>query len=393
MKILTILLIVYYVLDMLFPHGNDTVESMRIFPQISMALSCMYCIYIIINNRKLLNKQSLLKPYIAFLILSFVYVAYPLISMTMLYNNFIYFMKFYMAIMFMLALFVFLEKNPKRAMPYVYVIYGVQLIYGFYKLFLDRAIYNTLDNHEAFDSNAGFILICLLPMALTLPKPRLRLYVCAAVVLGCVYSGQRSAALAAILCLPFCLMYLKNSIKKTDIIIFVLAFVFVVAPILQEALLNIQQRNEIDMDKGSFGSGRSVFWKHVWDGFWSGNIFQIFFGNGTNSVPSLLKRTYGMAIAAHSGWLDALYTFGLFGFVIYCRTIFLLYKKNKFINKRLPHMRNMFLILFVLFFVKCTTSHGYWDISAMPFSMTIAIIAHQLSQKRKSIEMLSKVPK
>ncbi len=383
MKVLFYLLLTYYILDMLFPHGDAAAESMRILPQTAMAICCIYCLYMAFKNGTLIGKQSIFKPYWALLILALLYVVYPFKDMVLLYNNFIFFLKSYMAIMFMLALFVFLEKQPKATISYIYKLYIVQLIYGFYKLFADRAMFNALGEYELFDSNAGFMLICLLPMALTLPKPRMRLFVCAAVVLGCVYSGQRSAALAAVLCAPFCFTYLKNSIKKSDVFILVLAIIFVIAPILQDAILNIQLRNEHDIDSGSFGSGRSIFWKHIWDGFWDGNILQLLFGNGTNSVPALLRKSYGMAIGAHSGWLDALYTFGLIGFCIYASTVFILLKKNKFVNKMLPYMKNMLLILFILFFVKSSTSHGYWDITVMPFSMVLAIIAHQLRQQRK----------
>lgn len=383
MKALFYLLLVYYILDMLFPHGNAAAESMRILPQITMAVCCIYCLCVAFKNNTLIGRQNLFKPYWALLILALLYVVYPFEDMALFYNNFIFFLKSYMAIIFMLALFVFLDRQPKSTITYIYKLYVVQLIYGFYKLFADRAMFNDLGEHNLFDSNAGFMLICLLPMALILPKHRLRLYVFVAVILGCVYSGQRSAALAAVLCTPFCFAYLKNSIKKSDIFILVLAIIFVIAPVLQDAFLNIQLRNEHDIDSGSFGSGRSIFWKHIWDGFWDGNVLQLLFGNGTNSVPVLLRKTYGMTIGAHSGWLDALYTFGLIGFCIYASTLFMLLQKNKFVNKRLPYMKNMLLILFVLFFVKSTTSHGYWDITVMPFSMVLAIIVNRLWQQRK----------
>lgn len=384
MKVLFYLLLVYYILDMLFPHGDISTESMRIFPQSTMALCCIYCMYINIKNSRIIQQQNLFSSYYLLVALALCYILYPFENLMLLYNNTLFFLKSYMAIIFMFSLFIYLEKDSEQTMSYIYKLYIIQLIYGFYKLYVDRTRFEILDEHELFDSNAGFMLICLLPMALTLPLKRLRLYICAAVVLGCVYSGQRSAALAAILCAPFCISYLKSSIKKIDILFFVFAFIFVISPILNDAILNIQMRNEVDMDKDSFGSGRSIFWKHVWDGFWSGNILQILFGNGTNTVPILLKRTYGMSIGAHSGWLDILYSFGIIGFFLYVKSIFILLFKNKRVNRWLPDMKNMFLILFILFFVKCSTSHGYWDITVMPFTMTLAIIAHRICVKKRA---------
>lgn len=361
---------------MLFPHGNEAVESMRILPQTTMAICCLYCLYVILSNNSTIKSQKIFIPFYSLILLAFIYIYYPFEDSTLLFNNFIFFLKSYMAIFFMFAIFVFLQKSYKKSLSYIYFIYGIQLLYGFYKLFIDIVVFKTFAEHELFDSNAGFMLICLLPMALTLPQKRLRLYICATIIVGCIYSGQRSAALAAALCAPFCIQYLKNSIKKVDILVFIIASIWVIFPILQDALYNIQMRNEVDIDRDSFGSGRSIFWKHVWDGFWSGNILQLFFGYGTNTVPILLDKKYGMPIGAHSGWLDFLYSFGFVGFFIYVKSIFILLWQNRWVNKSLPYMKNMLLILFILFFVKCSTSHGYWDVTVMPFTMTIAVILH-----------------
>jgi O-antigen ligase len=290
-----------------------------------------------------------------------------------------------MAIYFMFVVYLYLLKDYNKTKNYIYLIYGLQIIYAFHRLYTDRLNFLSLE-HELFDSNAGFILICLLPMSLIIPLRRLRIYLCAIIVLGCIYSGQRSAALAATLCFPFCIAYLKGCIKRMDILIFLLAFVFVAIPILQDAITNIEMRNSLDIQNDNFGSGRSEFWADVWNAFWNGNIFQILFGHGANSVPELLVVKYGTPIWSHNGWLDALYMYGFVGFVIYGCIVLRLYRYNRKISHTLKNYKNIFLIIFLLFMVKSTTSHGNWDISVMPLVIAIAIVMVDYKQCSLSLQ-------
>lgn len=369
---------------MLFPHGDEAVEQMRILPQTMMAIVGIYSTYLLISNYNKIRRGILFKPFLSLLIMAGIYIIYPCDSFEGLYENTLFVLKSYMAILFMFAVYINLKKGGENNFKYIYYLYFIQIVYAFYKLYTDRMMFIS-GEHELFDSNAGFMLICLLPAALILPNnQRLKLYLSALIILGCVYSGQRSAALASVVCIPFFINYIKKGIKHTDVFLFLIAFIFVAWPILTEAIDNINMRNELDASKDSFGSGRSIFWLHVWEGFRSGDIVQHLFGFGTNTVPILLKETYGMAIGAHNGWLDALYSYGLIGLYIYSTTIFVLLIKNKYVNRNLKEYKNILLILFILFFVKSITSHGYWDIAVMPYSLVIAVIAYKLDKKRNN---------
>lgn len=360
---------------MIFPHGEVSDSSMRIFPQTLMALCCLYCIYTMIKKRNLIRQEFLFRPFYIFCILGLIYVFYPIRDVAFLYDNALHYMKSFIAIPFMFVLYLSMLEKPNETRRYIDIIYCLQVIYAFYTLWSDRVLFLTSNSeYEMFDSNAGFILICLLPMALTLSNKRLRLYLCASIVLACIYSGQRSAALAAVACFPFCLFYLKRCVKKIDIFIFVLAFVFIALPILNDAITNIQMRNQYDIDRDDFGSGRSIFWLYVWNGFWEGDISKWIFGYGSNSVPELLAVKYGMAIWSHNGWLDALYIYGFFGFVIYGCIVFRLYKFESKVARSLPEYKHLLLIVVILFIVKSSTSHGNWDITVMPLVMVIAIL-------------------
>lgn len=382
MKYTTLLIIIYYVLTMLFPSDNPFVESQRIYPQGCMAIICLYLYYDAIKNRHFIMGAPILKMFIPLVIIGFIYIPYPSVDpfgQSVVKSNFIWFLKNFMGIPFMFYVYTQLQNEETRTMKYIYIIFAIQVIYSFYSLWYDRQMYLILDR-EVFDSNAGFILVSCMPMALLVENKRISLYLCLLLSAACVYSGQRSAALTAAVAFPVCYKIIKSHIKLSDVLILGVAFLSIGLPILLISVDNILLRNEIDVAHGQVGSGRGEFWMYVWEGFWNGDIFQIILGNGTATVPYLLVKKYGLAIFSHNGWLDYLYSYGLVGAIIYARSIFSLYKAEKEIAPLLPEYKNLMLSFFLIFLVKCSTSHGNWDISSMPMAMGIAIIAHKYTK-------------
>ena len=219
----------------------------------------------------------------------------------------------------MFAVYLMLIKYGEKMEKYLFLMYFIQVLYVFYCLVVEkRAAIES--NEKIFDSNSGFMLVCCIPMALLIPFKRFRIYLVLLLTAGCLISGQRSAALAAVLSLPFCFLYLKDVIARKDYLYIGVLFLLLGLPILVSAVDNIVARNNIDLRHGSVGSGREIFWLIVWKSFWGGDFVNVLLGNGLDSVPTLLKRKYGMAIGAHNGWLDHLYSFGLLGICFYIYT-------------------------------------------------------------------------
>ena len=372
-QLFTIMAVIYYVLNIVFPtdYAKDADNSLRIYPQIAAVALAVVSLWISFLSVRTLWKNKMMRAFLLLLGLSFLYILYPMKPA----ENIAYVLRTYMAIITMCALYVMLVRVKGEGfwMKHVYIIYIFQLAFCLYSLFMDRMIFASSTAKE-FDSNAGFMLITCIPLALAIPAKRFRVYIYGLLMLACLYSGQRSAALAAIVSLPFCLWYLRGSIGKLDIAILLILGVVIIAPVLTEALQNIQLRNEIDMNRGSMGSGRTVFWALVVSDFFEQGPIHLLFGNGTDSVAALLDRTYGLAIGAHNGWLDILYTFGFLGLFLYARIFYLFLRRNKSISTTVPNYKNMYLILFLIFFVKSITSHGYFDISTVPFLTTVAMV-------------------
>lgn len=388
-NILTFFVLLYYILTMIFPHKNPLVEEARIFPQTVMALVCIYCSWVSINKCRTILQEKMFQPFFILMIMGGVYV-FGVNNIADLYKNILTYLKAFMSVFFMFTIYMHLQQDEGMAKRNIYIIFIMQIIYVFYCLWYDKTVvYSSGLKNHLFDSNSGFLLECCVPMSLILPIKRLRLYVFLLLLIGCVYSGQRSAALAAILCFPFCIRFLKHEIKKSDFVILLVAFLLLLGPIIIPAIENLIARHELDVAKGSMGSGRAIFWNIVWKQFWNNDLIFILFGNGYDSVQHLLKETYGIAIGAHNGWLDYLYVYGICGVIIYAAVLISVLCANNKINKIDERYKNLLLIVFILFFVKCTTSHGNWDITVMPIAMTIAIIVYDYKKiKKYNIEIL-----
>lgn len=359
---------------MIFPNTtNATGEEMsnRIFPQATMAIIGLFCIYIMITHWISLYKTIIIRSFLCLIFVTLPYILLVIPTET-LFANFTNFMKFNMAILVMFTYYIFALKDPKKTQRNIFIIYAMQIVYVFYTLLYDR--FYVQAEAELFDSNAGFLMVTCIPMTLMLPNKRLRLYAYIAVVVGCIFSGQRSAALAAIVSFPFCWKHLKQHIKKSDKIFLLILVSIVIYPILKIAIYNIMLRNELDASTGSYGSGRSIFWLIVWNDFWNKDLLHILFGNGMNSIAPLLKMKFGIAIGAHNGWLDMLYSYGILGLILYLNIILKIFLSNKKISRYVSDYKNILLIIVIIFTLKSITSHGYWDITVMPIGMALSLI-------------------
>lgn len=370
-QLISFVSVVYYILNIIFPtdYSQNADNANRIYPQLAAAAIFCLSILIIALNYSQLKGNAMMICSSAILLMSAVYIVYPLNVVP----NLLYVMRSYTAIVVMLALFVLLiqVKDISFWENHIALIFIFQLLFGLFSLVTDK-ISAVQTGEELFDSNSGFILVSCLPMALVFPYKRLRVYLYCLVVLACIYTGQRSAALAASISFLPAFPILRRNLKRIDITILLVAFLVIAVPVLGEALQNIQDRNAYDMSKGNIGSGRLVFWGIVLKDFVSHDIFHIIFGNGTNSVAAVLDEFYGIAIGAHNGWLDFLYTFGIVGLSVYA-AFFVVLLKNAFACWYKDRYYSYFsLLMFIVFFIKASTSHGFFDISMIPYMMALA---------------------
>ena len=372
-QLLTIVSVVYYILNILYPtdYSEFADNANRIYPKLAAGVLFCLCLFIsIIYYTHFLGNRIILISVII-LILASVYIVYPL----NIVPNIFYVMRYYMAILAMIASYVLLlkVKDVTYWEKHIAVIFAFQLAFGLFSLVSDKVSAVQMGD-ELFDSNSGFILVSCIPMTLLFPYKRFRVYLYCLVVLACIYTGQRSAALAAIISILPAMPILRRNVHKKDMAILLMAFVLFAIPLLVDAIQNIHDRNALDASKNNLGSGRLVFWGIVLTDFFSHDIFHIIFGNGTNSVAVVLESVYGLAIGAHNGWLDFLYTFGFIGLVIYATFFCVLLCKGLKSWKADRQYSFIILLMFVVFFFKASTSHGYFDISMMPYMIALSYV-------------------
>lgn len=389
MRIVTLLFLIYYILSYMFPFEKNEINPNRIYPQTVMMILCVVSLYSLLKNYQIIYKDNFFKPFLIYWSVSILYIIYPVYDPTtgenVLFDNFIFTVKSFASVAFLFYFFYELELKGDKAMKYILIIFLIQLVYTLMRLVSDYGKQMT-DDQETFDSNAGFSLVCSIPMAFLINNKRLRLYLYAVIVGACLFSGQRSAALAAVFTVPIAIKYLRNYIRFYDVFLFGCLFIFIGVPILQSSIDNIALRNEMDLERDSFGSGRSEFWLHVLNGFVESNLLQMLIGHGCESVGHLLLKTYGIQIGSHNGWLDALYNYGIIGIILYITILWTILKNNRIINNKNPECHNLMLLIFVLFVVKCSTSHGYWDLSVIPLVMAMSIILYKTNMIKKEAD-------
>lgn len=350
----------------------------RIYPQIAMGMIFAYSLFYVVVNFGFLNNKDIFKPFLLLLIFTSFYIPFVVGNKTLM-DNFVQYLKINVASVVFMGFYMGLRNKPKE-IKWMYVIFVIQLIYSFYKLYYDYyylMIVGVIAQVEAFDSNAGFMLASLIPMSLILPSPKIRTIIYLMVVVASMLSGQRAAALAAVISVPFAFSYIKQSSRrKSFVAIIILGIIAIVAfsPLIMSAIDNILLRQQLDSDAGTFGAGRSEFWMYVIESFFNGNFFNMIVGYGYYAVNSLLRLKYGMGIPAHNGFLQYMYTFGLIGLSLYSFIYISVYHCYKDLKRKKNYFSGLVLLMLVVFFIRSATSHGDLDISYIPFFMPLAIV-------------------
>lgn len=137
-------------------------------------------------------------------------------------------------------------------------------------------------------------------------------------------------------------------------------------------------------DKG--GSGRDYLYSAILKNYLNGEVLEIVFGNGINSVERLtavavVKNPDSVGIAAHSDWLQFMYDFGLFG------VVFMILFHRKFIILIIFHKKHktdQFAILLATYAIFTLTTI-YSFILSTPNAIFLGIIIALMSVETNRI--------
>ena len=171
-------------------------------------------------------------------------------------------------------------------------------------------------------------------------------------------SMKRSALMSFSVIYLFSFLFNRNGSKSPKFLLRVsLAFVVLLAAYLfVDSYLDggVTERLERVEDDG--GSGRTDIWMAVWHNILNSSVSEILIGHGHNTVI-MSKTLSGVPLSAHNDFLEILYDYGFFLFLLFIVFSFLLWKKLFFLYKnRFPYFFS-YLSALVLFFTMTNLSH------------------------------------
>lgn len=242
---------------------------------------------------------------------------------------------------------------------------GITFLVLFYIMFTKWRAYNL----SIIDSNGAvadvYYLVGLLPIILLYTPQKLKIIPFLLAFIVAVMSSKRGALVAVVimLFLYFFLSGKNKAGKKRNVIIriIVLSFVlfvvyYVVMRLVGQYDLNIFDRMDKLEEDG--GSGRATRWTIIIRHFTTySTIFEMLFGNGHGTIGELVGGH------AHNDFLEFLYEYGVFAFVLYVLFYVLLIKETiKMYKHGYPYAREftcsvavaLCMSMFSFYAVDCT---------------------------------------
>ena len=147
------IMLIYYIFNMIFPpsFSNNDIED-RIFPQITMALICCYCLLVSFVNLGRLYLVHLFRPFLLLIVFAIFWFPFSKNGIGDSFVSFVSFLKLDMGILYMFAVYLMLIKYGEKMEKYLFLMYFIQVLYVFYCLVVEkRAAIES--NEKNFDSN------------------------------------------------------------------------------------------------------------------------------------------------------------------------------------------------------------------------------------------------
>lgn len=197
--------------------------------------------------------------------------------------------------------------------------------YAFFLIFVMSAVYFVIGKEiqDAMSkmgvmtsANSVFCVLTVLPFMLLFKKKGFILASIIVTFLCVIFSNKRSAVLAFAIALLPTFVSLFSGIKSKGLRVFVVIFLCAAAVMSFFYIGNTYlegrmfERFQNIADDG--GSGRVDIWANVLNAFRNSGLMSQIFGHGHLAVSGL-----GDASAAHNDFLEVLYDYGIFAFIIY----------------------------------------------------------------------------
>lgn len=198
-----------------------------------------------------------------------------------------------------------------------YAVIGITIVLCVNYLILSNGLRVTF-NHSSLRLGIAYIPLIFTPLLLFNDKNKLKWACFLIIAYILIDSGKRGGMVAVIAGLLLYLSYssstIKNS-KKIRITIIVSLVLIIFGNAIFEYLSNSEMYERLlnGSEDSDYSSGRVGLYKEVLSKYWDSEPFGLLFGHGLSSVQNFTKQ----GLTAHNDFIEALFDFGLIGFISY----------------------------------------------------------------------------
>ncbi len=212
----------------------------------------------------------------------------------------------------------------------------ILLVFIFLTCYYLQNIHQYIIEEHIAQNNAAYTLLFFLPFILCLSQKIYKRVLLFLILISLFFSLKRGTIIA--FCLAYMVYYFivnKPSITKIILILgVIICFAFVINNYFEydDNLIYNTVIERFENLKEDGGSGRTDIYVYVWDKILNANAGNNILGYGWGSVQ---KTSLGLS--AHNDFLEIIYDFGWFGFILYLFVLinlFILLRKVFFINRK-----------------------------------------------------------
>lgn len=214
-------------------------------------------------------------------------------------------------------------------------------------------------NREVMITNAGYLLLLLLPLVICADKRIVRYVLIMIIAMVVISSNKRGGLVAFVLSLVFYII-VKNRTEGKKFrflsLVFSLAIIslsFYYLFFFSESFTDQYLLSRFEGLEEDAGSGRIDVYALTWDMILSSDGLSLLMGHGWNAV----LRDSSAHLSAHNDFLEVLYDYGIVVFVFYLVLIVRLFSKLRRLIKKKSRYAGQFACALTLFMVLSFVSH------------------------------------
>lgn len=223
------------------------------------------------------------------------------------------------------------------------------LFYAIAYIFISKRQSSLLGIEDEVMVANSYYLLCLLPIILVFHKNKYSIIPFIVTLAVLLFSGKRAGTLAIGLMLPIYYFSFSKKTSKTIANLLSLILVFIVLNYIYsyfQTKYSLDMLSRLESMSEDGGSGRFDRWKTIINGIGNSNIFNLLFGHGYKSVAKLAGGQ------AHNDFLQMLYEYGFFAFILYISFYFKLLKLwLKMHRKKYPYAKNFLMSIIAALFM------------------------------------------